>query len=81
MKEFTFTKFASFQPATLLKILPNDFFKDIGHNNRTPCFNEELSVAVSKFDSRKNNVFRGLIGVAQIRMISFPKTSNDKTHG
>ena len=39
-KEFAFTKVANLQHAALLKIPPNEFFKDIDHNNRTPCFKE-----------------------------------------
>ena len=38
--KFSFTKIASVQPATLLKIPPNEIFKDIENNNGTPCFIE-----------------------------------------
>ena len=73
-------KVASPQSATLLKISPNEFFKDIDHYNGTPCFKEYLLVAASKLESREDNAFSGLIGVGQIRIISIQKNSNYKPH-
>ena len=55
LKDLTFTKIPSLHPPFLFKIAPNEFFRDIDNNNRTPYFKEWLAVAASELVNIENN--------------------------